>query len=186
MQLFDGHNGTAAAIYTKENLLKNVLSAIPSQLNRDEWTAALPRAMVAGFVKTDKDFQVQGKSSIVDHSMCCMVNIWSNKVHIFVLLILALLTKFGLYRACILRLGAAFLTINQDNAYAFVHNSAFTCSFAYADIFVSHILASITSPLINKCLCYCYNCGFELFLTFNSANPINIIAIRRVGHVFNT
>ncbi|XP_044476114.1 probable protein phosphatase 2C 12 isoform X2 [Mangifera indica] len=61
--LFDGHNGTAAAIYTKENLLKNVLSAIPSQLNRDEWTAALPRAMVAGFVKTDKDFQVQARRS---------------------------------------------------------------------------------------------------------------------------
>ncbi|XLU31702.1 hypothetical protein S245_067768, partial [Arachis hypogaea] len=55
--LFDGHNGTAAAIYAKENLLNNILSAIPSDLNRDEWIAALPRALVAGFVKTDKDFQ---------------------------------------------------------------------------------------------------------------------------------
>ncbi|CAJ1972677.1 unnamed protein product, partial [Sphenostylis stenocarpa] len=61
--LFDGHNGTAAAIYTKENLLNNVLSAIPPDLNRDEWLAALPRALVAGFVKTDKDFQVKGQKS---------------------------------------------------------------------------------------------------------------------------
>ncbi|QHN93589.1 putative protein phosphatase 2C [Arachis hypogaea] len=61
--LFDGHNGTAAAIYAKENLLNNILSAIPSDLNRDEWIAALPRALVAGFVKTDKDFQQKAKTS---------------------------------------------------------------------------------------------------------------------------
>lgn len=60
LQLFDGHNGSAAAIYTKENLLNNVLGAIPSELNRDEWLAALPRALVSGFVKTDKDFQAKG------------------------------------------------------------------------------------------------------------------------------
>lgn len=60
LQLFDGHNGSAAAVYTKENLLNNVLSAIPPDLNRDEWVAALPRALVAGFVKTDKDFQQKG------------------------------------------------------------------------------------------------------------------------------
>lgn len=62
MQLFDGHNGSSAAIYSKENLLNNVLSAIPSDLSRDEWIAALPRALVAGFVKTDKDFQEKGMS----------------------------------------------------------------------------------------------------------------------------
>ncbi|CAI0558174.1 unnamed protein product [Linum tenue] len=61
--LFDGHNGCAAAIYTKENLLNNVISAIPQDLNREEWLAALPRALVAGFVKTDKDFQVRGQPS---------------------------------------------------------------------------------------------------------------------------
>ncbi|CAL5349894.1 unnamed protein product [Camellia sinensis] len=55
--LFDGHNGPAATIYSKENLLNNVLACIPSDLNRDEWISALPRALVAGFVKTDKDFQ---------------------------------------------------------------------------------------------------------------------------------
>ncbi|OVA10454.1 Protein phosphatase 2C (PP2C)-like domain [Macleaya cordata] len=61
--LFDGHNGSAAAIYSKENLLNNIVGAIPSDLSRDEWVAALPRALVAGFVKTDKDFQERAKTS---------------------------------------------------------------------------------------------------------------------------
>ncbi|EEF52429.1 protein phosphatase, putative [Ricinus communis] len=61
--LFDGHNGSAAAIYTKENLLNNVIAAMPPDLNRDEWVAALPRALVAGFVKTDKDFQMRAQTS---------------------------------------------------------------------------------------------------------------------------
>lgn len=60
-QIFDGHNGSAAAIYSKENLLNDILSAIPPRLKRDEWLAALPRAMVAGFMKTDKEFQARGK-----------------------------------------------------------------------------------------------------------------------------
>lgn len=60
MQLFDGHNGSAAALYSKEALLNNILAAIPTDLNRDEWIAALPRSLVAGFVKTDKDFQERG------------------------------------------------------------------------------------------------------------------------------
>jgi hypothetical protein len=62
MQIFDGHNGSGAAIYTKENLLSNILSAVPVDLNREDWLAALPRAMVAAFVKTDKDFQTKGLS----------------------------------------------------------------------------------------------------------------------------
>jgi len=66
-QLFDGHNGSAAAIYAKENLLNNVLSAIPSDLSRDEWIAALPRALVAGFVKTDKDFQEKGMNGATEN-----------------------------------------------------------------------------------------------------------------------
>ncbi|XP_062225778.1 probable protein phosphatase 2C 40 isoform X2 [Phragmites australis] len=61
--LFDGHNGSAAAVYAKENLLTNVLSCVPADLSRDEWLAALPRALVAGFVKTDKDFQTRAHSS---------------------------------------------------------------------------------------------------------------------------
>ncbi|KAL6190349.1 hypothetical protein ACLB2K_036747 [Fragaria x ananassa] len=61
--IFDGHNGNAAAIYTKENLLNHVLSAIPRGLGREEWLQALPRALVAGFVKADKDFQSRGETS---------------------------------------------------------------------------------------------------------------------------
>lgn len=59
--MFDGHNGAAAAVYAKERLLANVLGCVPAHLTRDEWLAALPRALVAGFVKTDKDFQTRGQ-----------------------------------------------------------------------------------------------------------------------------
>ncbi|KAJ4713735.1 Protein phosphatase 2C family protein [Melia azedarach] len=61
--LFDGHRGSGAAIYAKENLLKNILHTIPSEITRDEWIAALSRALVSGFVKTDKDFQVKACKS---------------------------------------------------------------------------------------------------------------------------
>ncbi|KAM5567781.1 putative protein phosphatase 2C 15 [Rosa sericea] len=61
--IFDGHNGNAAAIYTRENLLNHVLGAIPRGLGREEWLQALPRALVAGFVKADKDFQSRGETS---------------------------------------------------------------------------------------------------------------------------
>ncbi|KAI3814333.1 hypothetical protein L1987_19085 [Smallanthus sonchifolius] len=50
----DGHNGSVAAIHTNENLLNDVLSAIPPDLNLDEWIAALHKDLVAGFMKTDK------------------------------------------------------------------------------------------------------------------------------------
>ncbi|TVU09831.1 hypothetical protein EJB05_43327, partial [Eragrostis curvula] len=61
--LFDGHNGSGAAIYAKQNLLNNVLSAIPTCLSREEWLAVLPRALVVAFVKTDKDFQAVAETS---------------------------------------------------------------------------------------------------------------------------
>ncbi|MBA0619061.1 hypothetical protein Godav_028304 [Gossypium davidsonii] len=61
--IFDGHNGISAAIFAKENLLGNVLSAIPQGINREEWLQALPRALVAGFVKTDIEFQQKGETS---------------------------------------------------------------------------------------------------------------------------
>ena len=60
IQIFDGHNGNAAAIYSREHLLNHVLGAIPRGLGREEWLQALPRALVAGFVKTDKEFQSRG------------------------------------------------------------------------------------------------------------------------------
>jgi len=40
--------------------LNHVISALPSGLSRDEWLHALPRALVSGFVKTDKEFQSRG------------------------------------------------------------------------------------------------------------------------------
>ncbi|GAB4835769.1 hypothetical protein Ancab_000679 [Ancistrocladus abbreviatus] len=61
--IFDGHNGISAAIFAKENLLGNVLSAIPQGFSREEWLQALPRALVAGFVKTDIEFQQKGETS---------------------------------------------------------------------------------------------------------------------------
>ena len=59
-QILDGHNGNAAAIFTRENLLNHVLGAMPRGLGQEEWLQALPRALVAGFVKTDKEFQSRG------------------------------------------------------------------------------------------------------------------------------
>lgn len=61
--VLDGHNGAAAAVYTKENLLNDVMAGVPPNLSRDEWLAMLPRALVAGFVKTDKEFQKKEQSS---------------------------------------------------------------------------------------------------------------------------
>ncbi|KAJ6918133.1 protein phosphatase 2C 5 isoform X1 [Populus alba x Populus x berolinensis] len=61
--IFDGHNGISAAIFAKEQLLDNVLSAIPQDISREEWLQALPRALVAGFVKTDIEFQQGGETS---------------------------------------------------------------------------------------------------------------------------
>ncbi|KAJ1257412.1 hypothetical protein BS78_K040600 [Paspalum vaginatum] len=61
--VLDGHNGNAAAIYTRDNLLNHVLSAMPRGLSREEWLHTLPRALVAGFVKTDKEFQSKGQTS---------------------------------------------------------------------------------------------------------------------------
>ncbi|KAJ6380349.1 hypothetical protein OIU76_016919 [Salix suchowensis] len=61
--IFDGHNGVSAAIFVKEKLLDNVLSAIPQDISREEWLLALPQALVAGFVKTDIEFQQKGETS---------------------------------------------------------------------------------------------------------------------------
>ncbi|GAB2287293.1 hypothetical protein Dimus_021674 [Dionaea muscipula] len=61
--IFDGHNGMSAAVFAKENLLRNVLSVIPKSASREQWLQALPQALVAGFVKTDSDFQRRGETS---------------------------------------------------------------------------------------------------------------------------
>lgn len=41
------------------------MSAIPQGATRDEWLQALPRALVAGFVKTDIEFQQKGVSKLI-------------------------------------------------------------------------------------------------------------------------
>ncbi|KAG8079241.1 hypothetical protein GUJ93_ZPchr0007g3890 [Zizania palustris] len=61
--VFDGHNGVSAAVYSKEHLLEHVMSALPPDIGRDDWLQALPRALVAGFVKADIDFQRKGEVS---------------------------------------------------------------------------------------------------------------------------
>lgn len=60
-QIFDGHNGHQASLYSKENLLTFVLNAIPSGLDRDDWLASLPRALVIGFLKADTEFNLVGE-----------------------------------------------------------------------------------------------------------------------------
>jgi hypothetical protein len=60
-QVFDGHNGVSAAVYSKEHLLEHVMSALPPDIDREDWLQALPRALVAGFVKADIDFQRKGE-----------------------------------------------------------------------------------------------------------------------------
>ncbi|KAK7269398.1 hypothetical protein RIF29_22124 [Crotalaria pallida] len=61
--IFDGHNGMSAAVFAKENILSNVMSAIPQDISRDDWLQALPRALVVGFLKTDIEFQQKGETS---------------------------------------------------------------------------------------------------------------------------
>jgi hypothetical protein len=45
-----------ASIYARQNMLINVLRAIPTCFYKEECPAVLPHALVAGFVKTDKNF----------------------------------------------------------------------------------------------------------------------------------
>lgn len=45
--------------------MSHILSAIPGGLGREEWLHALPRALVAGFVKTDKEFQSRGMNIVL-------------------------------------------------------------------------------------------------------------------------
>ncbi|KAF8376706.1 hypothetical protein HHK36_031623 [Tetracentron sinense] len=63
--IFDGHNGNAAAIFTKENLLNHVVGAIPHGLGREEWLQALPRALVAGRERVTASGGEVGRLSII-------------------------------------------------------------------------------------------------------------------------
>ncbi|ONK63286.1 uncharacterized protein A4U43_C07F13400 [Asparagus officinalis] len=57
------HNGVSAAVFTKDHLFDHVMSAIPHGIGRDEWLQELLGLLVAGFVKTDIDFQRRGEVS---------------------------------------------------------------------------------------------------------------------------
>ncbi|KAG6473284.1 hypothetical protein ZIOFF_067198 [Zingiber officinale] len=70
-ELFDRHNGSTAAIYSEEYLLNNILNVIPTNLSRDEWVAT--RALVAEFVKTDKDFQTKGMILLLWHKQALLL-----------------------------------------------------------------------------------------------------------------
>lgn len=53
------------------------MSAIPQGIDREEWLHALPRALVAGFVKTDIDFQRRGMYLIMlSISVCFIIFRW--------------------------------------------------------------------------------------------------------------
>lgn len=64
--VFDGHNGKEAAEHCRENLLENVMAAMPVRRGGesvDEQLSALQQAMLVGFVKADKDFVEKSKTS---------------------------------------------------------------------------------------------------------------------------
>lgn len=56
-------------MYSRDHLLNHVLGAIPCGLGRDEWLQALPRALVVGFVKTDKEFQKKGMKFVLHFTL---------------------------------------------------------------------------------------------------------------------
>jgi hypothetical protein len=58
----------SAAVFSKEKLLEHVMSAVPQGISREDWLQALPRALVAGFVKTDIDFQRKGEMTPTHYS----------------------------------------------------------------------------------------------------------------------
>lgn len=53
------------------------MSAIPQGIGREEWLHALPRALVAGFVKTDIDFQRRGMYWVMlSINVCFIIFSW--------------------------------------------------------------------------------------------------------------
>ncbi|XP_066381554.1 probable protein phosphatase 2C 33 isoform X1 [Miscanthus floridulus] len=82
--VFDGHNGVSAAVFSKEKLLEHVMSAVPQGISREDWLQALPRALVAGFVKTDIDFQRKGEMTpthrhrVILGILAMPLGIWAN------------------------------------------------------------------------------------------------------------
>jgi len=74
----------SAAVFSKEKLLEHVMSAVPQGISREDWLQALPRALVAGFVKTDIDFQRKGEMTpthrhrVILGILAMPLEIWAN------------------------------------------------------------------------------------------------------------
>lgn len=60
------------------------MSAVPQGISREDWLQALPRALVAGFVKTDIDFQRKGEMTLTHRHRVILgylampLGIWAN------------------------------------------------------------------------------------------------------------
>ena len=60
------------------------MSAVPQGISREDWLQALPRALVAGFVKTDIDFQRKGEMTpthrhrVILGILAMPLGIWAN------------------------------------------------------------------------------------------------------------
>eukprot|EP00897_Mesotaenium_endlicherianum_P005581 jgi/Mesen1/5050/ME000252S04166 len=61
--VFDGHNGTSAAVHTKKNLLDLVEKHLPTGGDKDAWLKALPMALAEAFVTLNNDFWKSGRSA---------------------------------------------------------------------------------------------------------------------------
>ncbi|KAL0380795.1 UNVERIFIED_CONTAM: putative protein phosphatase 2C 15 [Sesamum angustifolium] len=75
--IFDGHNGSAAAIFSRDHLLNYVLDAIPRGLGRDEWLHALPRALVAALLKLTRSFRAKAWKNFWNYGNLCNCGGWT-------------------------------------------------------------------------------------------------------------
>ena len=63
-QVFDGHNGTSAAVHAKQALPGLILKHSSSgKGSRKEWLDQLPMAMAEAFLECHKDFAKRGEPS---------------------------------------------------------------------------------------------------------------------------
>lgn len=61
--VFDGHNGTPAAIHARDKLMDFVLEHIPTSADEETFLKLLPRALAEGFLKCHNAFAMKGISS---------------------------------------------------------------------------------------------------------------------------
>lgn len=66
-QVFDGHNGTAAAIHARDKLMSYVLEQIPKSVDTDGFVDALPAALAEGFLKCHNSFAMSTLTPLLSH-----------------------------------------------------------------------------------------------------------------------